>query len=114
MHRDDWKDLDWKRINPIHDDLLAKVRSKSGRAWEEASGELHSHHKEMPFWIVLHEDCDVREAHGVFREIVRPALSEIEPVQCTVGYSVVKDGKRRHYFLGTNAEILNEGDLLDD
>ncbi|MCO5156638.1 hypothetical protein SAMN05444389_102383 [Paracoccus solventivorans] len=109
-----WTEIDWKRINPIHDDLLAKVRSETGRAWKDANGELHSHYKEMPFWIVLHEDGDVRQAHAVFREIVRPALSEIEPVQCTVGYSVVKDGKRRHYFLGTNAEILNDGGLLDD
>lgn len=107
-----WTEIDWKRINPIHDDLLEKVREENGRAWKEASGELHSHYKEMPFWIVLHEDGDVREAHAVFREIVHPALGLIEPVQCTVSFEVVKDGRRRHYFLENNAEILNGNEWL--
>lgn len=107
-----WTEIDWNRINPIHDDLLAKVRNENGRAWKEASGELHSHYKEMPFWIVLHEDGDIRQAHAVFREIVCPALDLIEPVQCTVSFKVVKDGKRRHYFLENNAEILRGTEWL--
>lgn len=99
---------DWKTINPIHDALLERVRAETGRSWKEASGELHSPYLEMPFWIVLDNEADVGKAHAVFREIVRAALPDIEPVQCTVSYTVVANGKRRHHFLETNAEILDE------
>lgn len=110
----DWEKLDWKRINPIHDAFLERVRAETGRSWKTASGELHSHYLEMPFWIVLDDDADVDAAHAVFREIVRAAIPDIEPVQCTVSYTVVTDGKRRHHFLETNAEILDESRTFDE
>lgn len=108
-----WEKLNWEKINPIHDALLEKVRAEVGRSWTVANGELHSHYLEMPFWIVLDDEADVGTAHAVFREIVRDALPDIDPVQCTVGYTVVKGGKRRHHFLETNAEILDEGHDFD-
>ncbi|SEH77751.1 hypothetical protein [Paracoccus alkenifer] len=110
----DWQQLDWRTINPIHDRLLELVRAETGRSWKHVNGELHSHYKEMPFWIILEDEADVSKAHAVFREIVRPALSEIEPVQCTVSYTVVKNGKRKHYFLETNAEILDDTQTFDE
>lgn len=108
-----WETLDWKTINPIHDALLERVRAEVGRSWKAANGELHSPYLEMPFWIVLDDEADVSAAHAVFREIVRAAVPKIEPVQCTVSYTVVIDGKRRHLFLGTNAEILDEARNFD-
>lgn len=82
--QEDWQQLDWRRINPIHDRLPELVRAEKGHSWKHVNGELHSHYKEMPLWIILEDETDVSKAHAVFREIVRPALSETEPVQCTV------------------------------
>ena len=102
-------------MSPLLNDLilirrqtLEALRALDGTVWRQASGELHIQYKEMPNWITLGPDDDVRAAHRAFCDVFEPYFDRLGDVKVTVSYS---GGDVQVDFLDTNAAVRS---ALDD
>lgn len=86
-------DLDLARELSFANAALRDLASGDGTHWKEAVGELHSQYGELPVWILLYEDGDLRESHAALRQLLRPHMAGLEPLQIVLLYEVVLDGK---------------------
>lgn len=95
------------RLVAIREETLTLLRAHR-ELWREVQGEFHSMYDEIPTWILLYEDSDLRECHEAFVKIVEPFMAEALPVQFTVSYSIRKGPFEIAVdFLNDNEEILN-------
>jgi hypothetical protein len=79
------------RLVTIRQTTLAALRQYIGVHWHEVQGELQLSHQEMPTWILLYEDSDLRQAHQALRDILAPFMDQIAPVQFTASYTMLTD-----------------------
>lgn len=77
---------DNERLHRIRKITLDKLKEYEGRDWKEVRGELHIGNKEIPNWILLFEDSDLKLAHGRFLEVVGPYLDSLDGLDFTVSY----------------------------
>ncbi len=99
-----------------HKRIVAALQAHIGTAWKEVYSEPHLHYMEIPVWVLLYDDSDPSEVHGVFRRTIVPFLDGLGELQLTLMYYVVRDGVRYHLdFLGNTAEILSaDGEALGE
>lgn len=97
---------DIPHIIDIRKKTLEALRALEGTAWKEVRGEAHAQYREIPTWILLYEDSDVRSCHEKFRSIVAPCFERVGDFQFTVAYHVIRGGRMISVdFLNDNAEI---------
>lgn len=77
----------------IREQTLAQLKALEGTYWHEASGELHLQYKEMPNWITIDEDAELRAAHAAFIAIFEPHVDALGDVNITVAYNTKPRGK---------------------
>ena len=92
----------------IRKQTLVALKALEGSHWLEASGELHYQYKEMPNWITITKDADLRVAHQAFVAIFEPHFEKLGEVNVTVAYNTGPNstGIQRAFF-NTNEEIRN-------
>ena len=91
----------------IRKETLAALTALDGTAWHESSGELHYQYKEMPNWIIIGADADLRAAHRAFVAIFDPHFAKMKDVNVTVSYTTPADtGAHQLAFFVTNEEVL--------
>lgn len=90
----------------IRRETLAALRVLDGTRWQQASGELHFQNKEMPNWITIAADADLRAAHQAFVAVFEPYFETLGVVNATVAYNTGPNstGIQRAFFV-TNEEI---------
>ena len=71
----------------IRKQTLEALKALEGKHWQEASGELHYQNKEMPNWITIAEDADLRAAHQAFVGVFEPFFEKLGDVNVTVAYN---------------------------
>ncbi|MBC9248293.1 hypothetical protein H4P12_16610 [Paracoccus sp. 11-3] len=92
----------------IRQETLEQLRQHDGREWKEAAGELHSQFHEIPSWILLFEDSDIKKCHEAFFHIVSPYFDQLPGYDFTVKYIKINDGEEIFLdFCADNEEILN-------
>jgi hypothetical protein len=91
----------------IRSETLAALKTLDGTVWQRSSGELHYQYKEMPNWIIISADADLRNAHRAFVKIFEPHFAKMKDVNVTVSYTT-PDGTGSHQlaFFDTNEEVL--------
>lgn len=105
--------MDWTKINAIHDVLMAEVRKQDGAAWKASASEMQSQYNELSFWILLYEDAQLAEVHGIFQGIVSQYFDAIKPVNLTVAYlMVVKGEKIQTDYMEGESEIMRDQHLM--
>ena len=105
--------MDWTKINAIHDVLMAEVRKQDGAAWKASASEMQSQYNELSFWILLYEDAQLAEVHGIFQGIVSQYFDAIKPVNLTVAYlMVVKGEKIQPDYMEGESEIMRDQHLM--
>jgi hypothetical protein len=65
----------------------AALKALEGIHWQEVSGELHYQYKEMPNWITIMADADLRAAHQAFIAIFDPHFENLGDVNVAVAYN---------------------------
>jgi hypothetical protein len=86
---------------------LEALHVLDGIVWQRSSGELHYQYKEMPNWIILAGEADLRAAHRAFVAIFEPHFSSMKDVNVTVSYTTADDtGAHQRAFFDTNEEVL--------
>ena len=92
----------------IRKQSLVALKALEGTHWQDASGELHYQYKEMPNWITIAEDADLRAAHQAFIAIFEPYFEKLCEVNVTVAYNTGPNstGIQRGFF-DTNEEVRN-------
>jgi hypothetical protein len=90
----------------IRKQTLEALKALEGSRWQEASGELHYQNKEMPNWITISAEADLRAAHRAFVEIFEPHFEKLGDMNVTVAYNTgpSSTGVQRAFF-DTNEEI---------
>ena len=85
---------------------LDALQARDGTVWTQASGELHYLNKEMPNWITIGADADLRAAHQAFVAIFEPHFNKLGEVNVTVAYNTGPNstGVQRAFF-DTNEDI---------
>lgn len=90
----------------IRDVTLRALKALDGTAWRAANGELHVQYNEMPNWITIDAEADLRAAHRAFVAIFAPHFEALGPVNVTVAYTTRSDGAgTQRAFLDTNHDI---------
>jgi hypothetical protein len=91
----------------IRNETLMVLKALDGTVWQRSSGELHFQYKEMPNWITITADADLRAAHRAFVKIFEPHFANMKDVNVTVSYTTPDDtGAHQLAFFVTNEEIL--------
>ncbi len=92
----------------IRKQTLLALKALEGTHWHEASGELHYQYKEMPNWITIAEDADLRAAHQAFVAIFEPYFEKLGDVNVTVAYNTGPNSTGvQRAFVETNEVIRN-------
>ncbi|MFC3691007.1 hypothetical protein [Chenggangzhangella methanolivorans] len=86
-------DLDVAREFSLANAALRDLAAGDGTRWKEAVGELHSQYGELPVWVLLHEDDDLRQTHAALCETLRPHMERLAPLQIVLLYEVVVGGE---------------------
>jgi hypothetical protein len=99
----------------IRKSTLAALHVLDGTVWVKSSGELHYQYKEMPNWIEIAADSDLRAAHQAFVAIFEPYFAKLGDVNVTVSYNTGPNstGLQRAFF-DTNDDVraaLNDPDF---
>jgi hypothetical protein len=90
----------------IRKETLAALKALDGTVWHHSSGELHYQYKEMPNWITIEEDADLRAAHRAFVATFEPHFAKMKDVNVTVSYTTPDDtGAQQLAFFVTNEEV---------
>ncbi len=94
------------RLVLIRKQTLAALQALDGTVWLHASGELHYQNTEMPNWITIEADADLRAAHQAFVAIFEPHFNKLGEVNVTVAYNTGPNstGVQRAFF-DTNEDI---------
>lgn len=87
---------DNERLLRIRKITLDKLKEFEGREWKEVRGELHLDNREIPNWILLFDDSDVKLAHSRFLEVVSPYLDSLDGIDFTVSYQKYQGGELWH------------------
>jgi hypothetical protein len=91
----------------IRSETLAALKAFDGTVWQQSSGELHYQYKEMPNWIIINADADLRAAHRAFVAIFEPHFAKMKDVNVTVSYTTPDDtGAHQLAFFVTNEEVM--------
>lgn len=88
---------------------LEKLKEFERRDWKEVRGELHIGNKEIPNWILLFEDSDLKSAHSRFLEVVGPYLDSLDGVNFTVSYKKYQGEELWHVDDLLNNEEISRG-----
>ncbi len=75
----------------LEQEVIAALRQHDGGLWREVQGELQESYDEFALWVLLFEDSDPQESHRGFCNIVAPFMTQLEPAQFTVSYTVLTD-----------------------
>jgi hypothetical protein len=92
----------------IRQTTLAALRVHVGQHWQVVLGELQLSHNEMPTWILLYEDSDLKAAHQALCDVLVPFMEQADPVQFTVSYTILTDA------LDITVETLMDNDDIKD
>jgi hypothetical protein len=92
----------------IRQTTLAALRAFIGVHWQAVQGELQLSQNELPTWILLYQDSDLRKAHHVLRDILAPCMGQVDPVQFTVSYTLLTDALDI-----TVASLMDNDEILD-
>lgn len=95
-----------KELVLIRKQTLEGLKRLNGTVWQNASGELHYQNREMPNWITIAADADLRAAHQAFVEIFQPHFATLGAVNVTVAYNTGPNstGIQRAFF-DTNEDV---------
>jgi hypothetical protein len=95
-----------KTLLMIRRGTLELLQKQDGILWEHSSGELHYQYKEMPNWIIIRAETDLRAAHRAFVAIFQPYFAKMKDVNVTVSYTTPPDtGAHQLAFFVTNEEV---------
>jgi hypothetical protein len=75
----------------IRQTTLAALRQFIGQHWQDVQGELQLSHNEMPTWILLYQDSDLKAAHRALCDVLMPYMPQTGPVQFTVSYTLLTE-----------------------
>ena len=78
-------------VTEVFQTLLSTLKTHEGEYWKEVQGELQLANEECPFWVLLFEDSDLAQSHSIFAKTIRPVMQQVEPLQFTVAYKILKD-----------------------
>jgi hypothetical protein len=80
---------DNEKLVHLRQSSLMALKTLSGLHWQDVYGELHIQFGELPTWVLLYTDSDIRAAHHTLYAALRPYMDAAAPLQFTVSYLII-------------------------
>ena len=88
--------------------ILGELKKGDGVHWEMALGELHSSFNEAPFWILVDQVEDARNAAEAFSKVIEPHARAVPEIKFTVSFSCIQNNKKIFVDYLEGDEIFNQ------
>ena len=89
------------------EETLAELQKYDGKLWLRILGQTHWQYNEIPFWVLMKDRNQIREAFPVLQKLLRP-LQDISDVDTTVAFITFEGDKDCSHGMFKGEEFFEE------